>query len=182
MDLHAGFKKALFASCLALQGAGCATSATPGSSDHANHGANSAGPLASETWRLSVSPGDDGTYRIHVADRSGRERQVLDGPDRTPPYAASELVRLDDFTGDGKPDILARGHSAGASALISETIYVYDAAAGRFLDAEVFESEGEVTKTAPGCIAVQHRMPDNVTYAKDAYCWKGKWVYEGSAR
>ncbi|WP_036143241.1 hypothetical protein [Lysobacter sp. HA18] len=156
-------------------------SATPALQNPANQAADtrSSTPTA---WRLSVSPGDSGTYQIHVADSSGRERQVLEGPDRTPPYTASDLVRLDDFTGDGQPDILARGHSAGASALTSETIYVYDVASGHFLDADVFENEGEVTKTGPGCIAVEHRNPDNITYAKDAYCWNGTWVREGSAR
>ena len=182
MDLHSGLKKALFASCLALCAAGCAMSATPGPANSASHAQKAPTSPTPRAWRLSVSPGDNNTYRIHVADPSGRERQVLDGPDGMPPYTASELVRLDDFTGDGKPDILARGHSAGASALTSETIYVYDAASDRFLDAEVFENEGEVTKTAPGCIAVQHRMPDNMTYAKDAYCWKGAWIRQGSAR
>lgn len=182
MDLRTGLKKALFASCLALYAAGCAMSATPGLPNSASHAQTAASSPASKAWRLSVSPGADGTYRIHVADADGRERQVLDGPDGMPPYTASELVRLDDFTGDGNPDILARGLSAGASALTSETIYVYDAASGRFLDAEVFENEGEVTKTAPGCIAVEHRMRDNMTYAKDAYCWKGAWIHQGSAR
>lgn len=182
MDLHAGLKKALFASCLALYGAGCMMSVTSGPSDHADHGTNAARSSASGAWQLSVSHGEGRAYRIHVADLNGRERQVLDGPDATPPYTASELVQLDDFTGDGNPDILARGLSAGASALISETIYVYDAASDRFLDAEVFENEGEVTKTAPGCIAVQHRMPDNMTYAKDTYCWKGRWMREESRR
>lgn len=139
-------------------------------------------PSTPQSWVLAVTPGENGTYRIHVADPSGRERQVLEGPDRSPPYMASELVQLEDYTGDGRPDILAHGHSAGASPLTSDAIYVYDAASGRFLDAEVFENEGEVTRTRPGCIAVEHRNPDNMTYAKDAYCWKGTWVREGSAR
>jgi hypothetical protein len=157
-------------------------SAAPTASGPAKHATNVPPSSTPETWRLSVSPGDNGTYWIHVADPSGREHQRLDGPDRTPPYTASELVRLEDFTGDGKLDILARGAPAGASALTRETIYAYDAASGRFLDAEVFENEGEVTKTGPGCIAVQHRNPDNMTYARDAYCWKGTWVREGRSR
>ncbi|EKQ64094.1 hypothetical protein MOU_12658 [Xanthomonas citri pv. malvacearum str. GSPB1386] len=133
-----------------------------------------------ENWQLSVSPGEDGTYRIHVADADGKELQVIDGQEGKPPYEAADLLKLDDFTGDGKPDILARGLSAGASALTSESIYVYDAESGRFLDAELFENDGEVTKTGPGCIEVEHRNPDNMTYSKDQYCWQGKWVFKGS--
>ena len=157
-------------------------SATPEPLEPGNRAANVSPSAASKTWQLSVSPGENSTYQIHIADQNGREQQVLEGPDRAPPYVAAELVRLDDFTGDGKPDILARGASAGASALTSETIYVYDAASDRFLDAEVFENEGEVSKTGPGCIAVEHRNADNMTYSKDAYCWNGMWVRKGSTR
>lgn len=131
-------------------------------------------------WKLSVSPGESGTYRIHIAGADGRELQVIEGQDGMPPYEASVLLKIEDFTGDGKPDILARGLSAGASALTSERIYVYDAKSGRFLDAELFENDGEITKTGPGCIAVEHRNPDNMTYSKDQYCWEGKWVFKGS--
>ncbi|WP_162836124.1 hypothetical protein [Xanthomonas sp. GPE 39] len=142
--------------------------------------APSASAPATEDWKLSVSPGEGGTYRIHIADANGREVQVIDGQEGKPPYEAAALLKLDDFTGDGKPDILARGLSAGASALTSESIYVYDATSGRFLDAEPFKNDGEVTKTGPGCIAVEHRNPDNMTYSKDQYCWEGKWVFKGS--
>lgn len=142
--------------------------------------APSASAPATEDWKLSVSPGENDTYRIHIADADGRELQVIDGQEGKPPYKAAALLKLDDFTGDGKPDILARGLSAGASALTSESIYVYDAKSGRFLEAELFENDGEVTKTAPGCIAVKHRNPDNMTYSKDQYCWEGKWVFKGS--
>lgn len=181
MDLRTGLKKSVLASFVALGATGCAMSGTPAPQNPAKRAPAASSPTSTE-WRLSVSPGESGTYQIHVADPSGRERQVLQGPDRTPPYVASGLVRLDDFSGDGKPDVLARGHSAGTSALTSEVIYVYDAASGRFLDAETFDNEGEVTKTGQGCIAVEHRNPDNMTYAQDAYCWKGAWVRQGSAR
>lgn len=129
-----------------------------------------------ERWRLRVSPGNDGTYRIHVADADGREHQVIDGQEGEPPYEASALLELGDFTGDGHPDILARGRSVGASALVSESIYVYDVATERFLDAVIFDNAGEVTRTGPDCIAVEHRNPDNMTYAKDHYCWRGRWI------
>lgn len=135
---------------------------------------------ATENWKLSVSPGEGGTYRIHVADANGLEVQVIDGQEGKPPYEATALLKLDDFTGDGKPDILARGLSAGASALTSESIYVYDVTSGRFLNAELFKNDGEVTKTVPGCIAVEHRNPDNMSYSKDQYCWEGKWIFKGS--
>lgn len=137
-------------------------------------------PAASGHWQLSVSPGDDLSYRIHIADAQGREVQIIDGQEGAPPYEAAQLLTLDDFTGDGKPDILARGLSAGASALISERIYVYDAGQGRFLDAELFRNDGEVSKTGPGCIAVEYRNRDYMTYAKDQYCWEGRWVFKGS--
>ena len=137
---------------------------------------------ASPAWTLSVSPGENDTYRIHVIDRTGREIQVLDDQDGKPPYTASELVKLDDYSGDGWPDILARGLSAGASALTSESIYVYDPKSGRFLDRELFENEGQVEKAGKGCIDVEHRNSDNMTYSKDRYCWAGHWVLQGSKR
>ncbi|WP_245978926.1 hypothetical protein [Solilutibacter pythonis] len=127
-----------------------------------------------------MSPGEGGKYRIHITDATGRELQVIDGQEGKPPYEAAALLKLDDFTGDGKPDILVRSLSAGASALTSESIYVYDAKSGHFLDAELFENDGEVTKTGPGCIAVEHRNLDNMTYAKDQYCWEGSWVFKGN--
>ncbi|UKE78675.1 hypothetical protein [Xanthomonas graminis] len=140
----------------------------------------SASTSGSEDFKLSVSPGESGTYRIHVANTDGREVQVIDGPEGNPPYDTASLLKLEDFTGDRNPDILARGLSAGASALTSDSIYVYDAQSGRFLDAELFKNDGEVTKTGPGCIAVEHRNPDNMTYSKDQYCWQGKWIFKGS--
>ena len=135
-----------------------------------------------DDWKLSVSPGESGTYRIYVASADGKQLQVIEGPEGKPPYDADDLLKLEDFTGDGRPDILARGLSVGASALTSETIYVFDAKAGRFLDAELFEHDGEVTRMRPGCIAVEYRNPDHMTYAKDQYCWEGEWVLKGSDR
>jgi hypothetical protein len=135
----------------------------------------------SRQWELAVSAGEDDTYQIRVADAQGNVKQTLKGPSTEAALDASELLRLDDFTGDGHPDILARGHSAGASALTSETIFVYDTVTQRFVDAQDFEHEGEVSKTHQGCVSVQYRNVDNMTYAKDHYCWKdGAWVFEGS--
>lgn len=133
-------------------------------------------PAERRPWVLSVSPGADATYSIHVADPAGREVQVIHGQEGDPPYSAEALLRLADFTGDGRPDILARGLSVGASALTSESIYVYDAASGRFLDRQPFEHEGEVSTTSPGCISVTYRNADNMTYSSDHYCWRGAWV------
>lgn len=133
-----------------------------------------------EPWKLSVSDGADGTYRIHVADTQTKEIQVLEGPEAEAPFDAAELLKLEDYTGDGKPDILARGLSVGVSALRSEVIYPYDATTGRFNQAQIFEHDGEVSKTTPGCIAVEYRNGDNMTYTKDVYCWHGRWLFEGS--
>lgn len=136
-----------------------------------------------ENWKLSVSPGEGDTYRIHVADADGRQIQTIDGQEGERPYVASALLKLDDFTGDGLPDILARGLSAGASALMSERIYVYDARLGRFRDAAPFENDGEVTKAGNGCIAVQYRSPDNMNYAKDQYCWEAdQWKLQHTTK
>lgn len=121
---------------------------------------------------LSVSAGEGGTYRIHVADADGNEIQFIDGQEGEPPYVASELLKLEDFSGDGHPDILARGLPAGASALMSERIYVYDVRLRRFRDVASFENEGEVTPTGRGCIAVRYRSPDNMSYANDQYSWE----------
>lgn len=184
MDLHIGLTRAVLASCLALYGAGCAMPAASG--PPATHGAaraqSAASPATAHDWRLKVSPGENDTYRIHVIDRGGREIQALDDQDGKPPYTASDLLELDDYSGDGWPDILARGLSAGASALTSESIYVYDAKSGRFLDREFFRNEGEVTKAGKGCIDVEHRNSDNMTYSKDRYCWAGQWMFQGSER
>ena len=139
-------------------------------------------PISIDAWRLTVSPGADGTYRIHVADALGHPLQVLDGPEGAAPFVARDLLTLDDYTGDGRPDIRARGLSVGASALASELIYPFDTATGRFIEAERFEQDGEASKTRPGCIAVQYRNTDNTTYSKDAYCWAGGWVSDGGAR
>jgi hypothetical protein len=136
-----------------------------------------------ENWRLSVSPGEDQTYRIRVAGADGREVQAIDGQEGEPPYVAGALLKLDDFTGDGRPDILARGLPVGASALTSERIYVYDAGLGRFRDADPFKNDGEVTKTVAGCIAVEYRNPDNMSYSEDHYCWKkDQWEFQRTTK
>jgi hypothetical protein len=136
-----------------------------------------------ENWKLSVSPGEGDTYRIHVADADGREIQTIDGQEGEHPHEAGALLILEDFTGDGLPDILARGLSAGASALLSERIYVYDVGLGRFRDAAPFDNDGEVTKTGSGCIAVQYRSSDNMNYAKDQYCWEAdQWKLQNTTK
>ena len=133
------------------------------------------------TWTLTVFPGPHDTYEIRVLDSDHREVQVLAGPGANAPLDASELLRSEDFNGDGYPDILARGLSAGASALSSEVIFVYLPEKGRFTEAAIFEHEGEVSKTAHGCIAVEHRAENNFTYTKDHYCWEsGMWSFKGS--
>lgn len=129
-------------------------------------------------WALSVAPGENGTYRIHVADTFGRIVQVIEGQEGDPPFEADQLLTLKDFSGDGQPDILARGLSVGVSGLTSESIYVYDPAAGRFLARESFEHEGEVTALGSGCIGVDYRNADNITYSRDVYCWRGSWIFQ----
>lgn len=59
------------------------------------------------------------------------------------PYEAAALLKLEDSTRDGKPDILARGLSVGVP---SESFHVHDDESDRFLDAEPLENDGEVTK------------------------------------
>lgn len=164
----------LAALLLAVPLVACQTSpmAPASSRDQANHG-----NAGHRDWKLSVAPGPDGNYVIQVADDRGNPVQQLAGPPGEAPFDASELLRLEDFNGDAHPDILARGLSVGVSALTSETIYVFDPAARRFLEAQAFEHEGEVTKAGAGCITVEYRNTDNMTYTRDGYCWEaGHWI------
>ena len=84
-----------------------------------------------ERWKLSVSPRAAGHIASMLWARSDGNFRSLTGRRASPFYEAAALVKLEDFTGDGNPDILARGLSSGASALTSESIYVYDPVSGQ---------------------------------------------------
>lgn len=132
-------------------------------------------------WKLSVTPAQDQTYLIHVADAQGKEVQVIEdvlAPDGAP---KADWVKLVDVNGDGLADVVALGPSIGASALSSNAIYLFDPATKKFVESDDFDHDAEVRAEPKGCIIRTYRNDDNMTYSNDRYCWSdGKWVAKGN--
>lgn len=128
-----------------------------------------------------MTPGQDQTYLIHVADAQGKEIQVIEdvlAPNGTP---ETGWVKLVDINGDGLPDMIALGPSIGASALSSNAIYLFDPATRKFVESDDFDHDAEVRIEPKGCIVRTYRNNDNMSYSNDRYCWLGgKWAAKGS--
>lgn len=138
------------------------------------------GPHDLLPWGLSVVPSADGAYKIHVSDVMGGAIQVIEGPTSEPPFTVQNLLTVKDYNADGWPDISAKSLPVGASAITGEVLFVYDVNQNRFRESDEIVQEGEIQAAKPGCITVEFRNSDSVTYSKDAYCWRGgRWDYKG---
>ena len=128
-------------------------------------------PFAVETQVLA-----DDSYQVKITDQKTGKVQIIDdiidfGPLKE---KISDLVNIQDYNGDGHPDIAVRG--IGTYADSADELYLFNPATRQFQtppDGQGFTGNVEVIRK--GCIRVEYKS-SIMDYDEDYYCWKnGGW-------
>ena len=128
-------------------------------------------PFAVETQILP-----DDTYQVKITDQKTGKVQIIEelidfGPLKE---KISGLVNIQDYNGDGHPDIAVR--IVGAYSQSADELYLFNPATRQFQtppDGQGFTGNVEVIRK--GCIRVEYKS-SIMDYDEDYYCWKnGGW-------
>ena len=127
-------------------------------------------PFAVETQILP-----DDTYQVKITDQKTGKVQIIEANDFGPlKEKISGLVNIQDYNGDGHPDIAVRG--IGTYADSADELYLFNPATRQFQtppDGQGFTGNVEVIRK--GCIRVEYKSSIR-DYDEDDYCWKnGDW-------
>ena len=120
-------------------------------------------PFAVETQILP-----DDTYQVKITD------DIIDfGPLKE---KISDLVNIQDYNGDGHPDIAVR--IVGAYTQSADELYLFNPATRQFQtppDGQGIAIDGNVEVIRKGCIRVEYKS-SIMDYDEEDYCWKnGGW-------
>ena len=130
-------------------------------------------PFAVET---QILPPDDthqvDTYQVKITDQKTGKVQIIDdiidfGPLKE---KISGLVNIQDYNGDGHPDIAVR--IVGTYADSADELYLFNPATRQFQtppDGQGFTGNVEVIRK--GCIRVEYKS-SIMDYDEEDYCWK----------
>ena len=134
-------------------------------------------PFAVET---QILPPDDtyqvDTYQVKITDQETGKVQIIEdlidfGPLKE---KISGLVNIQDYNGDGHPDIAVR--IVGAYTQSADELYLFNPATRQFQtppDGQGFTGNVEVIRK--GCIRVEYKSSIR-DYDEEDYCWKnGGW-------
>ena len=134
-------------------------------------------PFAVET---QILPPDDthqvDTYQVKITDQETGKVQIIEdlidfGPLKE---KISGLVNIQDYNGDGHPDIAVR--IVGAYTQSADELYLFNPATRQFQtppDGQGFTGNVEVIRK--GCIRVEYKS-SIMDYDEEDYCWKnGGW-------
>ena len=134
-------------------------------------------PFAVET---QILPPDDihqvDTYQVKITDQKTGKVQIIEdlidfGPLKE---KISGLVNIQDYNGDGHPDIAVR--IVGAYTQSADELYLFNPATRQFQtppDGQGFTGNVEVIRK--GCIRVEYKISIR-DYEEEDYCWKnGDW-------
>ena len=134
-------------------------------------------PFAVET---QILPPDDthqvDTYQAKITDqKTGKVQLIEDLTDVDPlKEKISGLVNIQDYNGDGHPDIAVR--IVGAYTQSADELYLFNPATRQFQtppDGQGFTGNVEVIRK--GCIRVEYKSSIR-DYEEEDYCWKnGDW-------
>ena len=128
-------------------------------------------PFAVETQILP-----DDTYQVKITDQKTGKAQIIEeiidfGPLKE---KISGLVNIQDYNGDGHPDISVR--IVGTYADSADELYLFNPATRQFQtppDGQGFTGNVEVIRK--GCIRVEYKSSIR-DYEEEDYCWKnGDW-------
>ena len=130
-------------------------------------------PFAVETQILP-----DDTYQVKITDQKTGKVQIIEeiidfGPLKE---KISGLVNIQDYNGDGHPDIAVR--IVGAYTQSADELYLFNPATRQFQtppDGQGIAIDGNVEVIRKGCIRVEYKS-SIMDYDEDDYCWKnGGW-------
>lgn len=134
-------------------------------------------PFAVET---QILPPDDtyqvDTYQVKITDQETGKVQIIEDLSDFRPLKEniSDLVNIQDYNGDGHPDIAVRG--IGTYADSADELYLFNPATRQFQtppDGQGFTGNVEVIRK--GCIRVEYKISIR-DYEEEDYCWKnGDW-------
>ena len=136
-------------------------------------------PFAVET---QILPPDDtyqvDTYQVKITDQETGKVQIIEdlidfGPLKE---KISGLVNIQDYNGDGHPDIAVR--IVGAYTQSADELYLFNPATRQFQTPpplQGFAIVGNVEVIRKGCIRVEYKS-SIMDYEEEDYCWKnGGW-------
>ena len=136
-------------------------------------------PFAVET---QILPPDDtyqvDTYQVKITDQETGKVQIIEDLSDFRPLKEniSGLVNIQDYNGDGHPDIAVRG--IGTYADSADELYLFNPATRQFQTPpplQGFAIVGNVEVIRKGCIRVEYKS-SIMDYEEDDYCWKnGGW-------
>ena len=130
-------------------------------------------PFAVETQILP-----DDTYQVKITDQKTGKVQIIEeiidfGPLKE---KISGLVNIQDYNGDGHPDIAVR--IVGAYTQSADELYLFNPATRQFQtppDGQNIAIVGNVEVIRKGCIRVEYKS-SIMDYDEKDYCWKnGGW-------
>ena len=130
-------------------------------------------PFAVETQILP-----DDTYQVKITDQKTGKVQIIEDLSDFRPLKEniSDLVNIQDYNGDGHPDIAVRG--IGTYADSADELYLFNPATRQFQtppDGQGIAIDGNVEVIRKGCIRVEYKS-SIMDYDEEDYCWKnGGW-------
>ena len=134
-------------------------------------------PFAVET---QILPPDDihqvDTYQVKITDQETGKVQIIEDLNDFDPLKEkiSGLVDIQDYNGDGYPDIAVR--IVGTYSQSADELYLFNPATRQFQtppDGQGFTGNVEVIRK--GCIRVEYKSSIR-DYEEEDYCWKnGDW-------
>ena len=136
-------------------------------------------PFAVET---QILPPDDthqvDTYQVKITDQKTGKVQIIEDLTDFDPLKEkiSGLVNIQDYNGDGHPDIAVR--IVGAYTQSADELYLFNPATRQFQTPPVGQDiaiVGNVEVIRKGCIRVEYKS-SIMDYEEEDYCWKnGGW-------
>ena len=120
----------------------------------------------------------DDSYQVKITDQKTGKVQIIEDLIDFRPLKEniSDLVNIQDYNGDGHPDIAVRG--IGTYADSADELYLFNPATRQFQtppDGQGIAIVGNVEVIRKGCIRVEYKISIR-DYEEEDYCWKnGDW-------